>query len=205
MRSLLFVTASVIHVGFRLAYFFYIGLTLKSQHLKKEKNDQDSYSEWQRFKKKASLILNVDGLTLGLVIVLSAASLQLPLSFTWTLVIGIILICAGIGVKMAAYRIVGEKGYYWHNFFCGDDERQYAARGVYKYLDNPMYTLGYLHAFGFALVFRSLWGLVFALFDWMVILAFYFYFESPHTTYHRDREMSLNPTRLECDSLGREN
>ena len=136
-------------------------------------------------------ILNVDGLTLGAVIVLSAASLQLSLSFQWTLVIGIILICSGIGVKLAAYRIVGAKGYYWYNFFCGDEERLYAARGVYRYLDNPMYTLGYLHAFGFALAFRSLWGLVFAFFDLAVIWAFHFCFESPHTTLHREREMSL--------------
>ena len=189
MRSLLLIAASVIHVGFRLAYFFYIGLTLKWRHAR---DDEASYSDWLRFKKEASFILNVDGLTLGLVTVLSAASLKLPMSFEWTVVMGIILICAGIGVKLAAYRVVGDKGYYWYNFFCGDHEREYTARGVYRYLDNPMYTFGYLHAFGFPLVFRSLWGLVFALFDWLIILAFHYYFERPHTTFHREREMRLN-------------
>jgi protein-S-isoprenylcysteine O-methyltransferase Ste14 len=55
------------------------------------------------------------------------------------------------------------------------------AKGIYKYLKNPMYGLGYMHAFGFALLFLSFWGLVFALFDWIIVWAFYFVFERPHT------------------------
>lgn len=204
MRGLLLIAVSAVHVGFRLAYFFYVGLILRSRHHRQE-TSRDAYGEWLRFKKKAAFILNVDGLTLGMAAMLSFASLQVPLSFWWTLGIGIVLICSGIGVKVAAYRVVGIKGYYWYNFFCGDDERHYEARGVYKYLDNPMYTLGYLHAVGFAVVCRSSWGLLLAVFDWLVILAFHYYFEGPHTIYHRERELSLNTDRLECDSLGQEN
>jgi len=183
-----------------MAYFLYIGLTLSRRQEK-----EDSYDEWLRFKKRASLIINADGLTLFLVMVFSATSLQLPASFKWTFAIGTILSVVGVGVKLAAYRVVGAKGYYWYNFFCDGDEREYAARGVYKYMDNPMYTLGYLHAFGLALIFRSLWGLAFSLFDWAVIWAFYYYFESQHTRFHREQVTSFSSRHFEVDSLSQEN
>jgi protein-S-isoprenylcysteine O-methyltransferase Ste14 len=85
---------------------------------------------------------------------------------------------------MSAYRAIGVKGYYWYNFFCAREDREYVAKGIYKYLDNPMYGLGYLHAFGFPLLFLSFYGLVFALFDWIVIWAFYFIFERSSTVYY---------------------
>ncbi|HSB08055.1 MAG TPA: PEMT/PEM2 methyltransferase family protein [Blastocatellia bacterium] len=204
MQSALLIIASVIHAAFRLAYFFYIGLTLNAQYLQQAPRTGDACREWLRFKKKASFILNADGLTLGIVAVLGAGTLPLHVSFVWTLVVGIALICAGVGVKVSAYRVVGIKGYYWYNFFCSDGEREYVATGIYKYLDNPMYTLGYLHAFGFALVFRSTWGLVFAAFDVLVLWAFHFAFERPHTIFYRDEMMRLGAATTERDSLAQE-
>jgi protein-S-isoprenylcysteine O-methyltransferase Ste14 len=204
MRNGLLVLASVIHVSFRLAYFFYIGLTLKSKYSTEKQPARNSHDEWLRFKRKAAFILNADGLTFGLATVLSAGSLPLQASFAWTLVTGVVLVCAGVAVKVSAYRVLGVRGYYWYNFFCRDDQREYVAKGVYKYLDNPMYTLGYLHAFGFALVFRSMWGLVFALFDVIVLWVFHSYVEKPHTALHRQEVMRIIRPDAKPDSSFKE-
>jgi protein-S-isoprenylcysteine O-methyltransferase Ste14 len=202
MKHALLVIASLLHAGLRLAYFFYIGLKLRARYSGDSVAATAAHEEWLRFKRKAAFVLNADGLTLGAVAVLSAESLPVRASFFWTLIAGMLLICAGVAVKVAAYRVVGTKGYYWYNFFCRDDQREYVARGVYKYLDNPMYTLGYLHAFGFALVFRSLWGLIFAAFDVLVLRAFHFCFERPHTAFHLRRAMSLTGRKPIGDPTG---
>jgi len=204
MRTYALIAASIIHAAFRLAYFLYIGLTLKAQRSRGTLGNDDNYGDWLSFKKKASFILNVDGLTLAIVAVLSAGSLPIPASFTWNLVFGIPLICVGVAVKVAAYRVVGIKGYYWYNFFCSEGKREYVARGIYQYLDNPMYTLGYLHAFGFAIVFRSMWGLLFAGFDVLVLWAFHLCFERPHTRFYRDQTLKFEASTQEGDSLGQE-
>jgi hypothetical protein len=43
-----------------------------------------------------------------------------------------------------------------------------------------MYTVGYLHAYGFALMCGSLWGLAAAVFDQAAILVFQHFVERPH-------------------------
>jgi hypothetical protein len=47
-----------------------------------------------------------------------------------------------------------------------------------------MYTVGYLHIYGFALVTASSLGLLAALFDQVAILAFYRSVEKPHFDRH---------------------
>lgn len=200
----LLIVASGIHAAFRLAYFIYIGMRLQARQSSATHATEDPYQEWLRFKRKASFILNADGLTLVIVVLLSAGTLPVHASIVWTTVVGFVLMCAGVVVKLAAYRVVGSKGYYWYNFFCDDDKRRYVTRGVYKYLDNPMYTLGYLHAFGFALTFRSLWGLVFALFDVMVLWVFHLRFERPHTCLYRAEEMKLYSESRASEALVQE-
>ena len=199
MRSIPLIGASAVHVGFRLAYFFYIGMRLRAQVSNPRPPGEQPHSAWLGFKRKASIILNADGVSLVAVVLLSAGSLSLQASRSLTTVIGLVLICAGVAVKAAAYRVVGIKGYYWYNFFCGHSEREYLSRGVYKYLDNPMYTVGYLHAFGFALLFRSAWGLLFALFDVLVLWAFHTCFEKPHTRLYREEIVRLE---VEADEMG---
>lgn len=180
------IAASAAHVAFRLAYFFYIGFTLRSAHSDQNKRRANTYEEWLRFKNKASFIINGDALLLALIILLSIGSLPPLIQYGHTMIVGLALACVGITVKLEAYRLVGEKGYYWYNFFCSVEEREYTPRGIYRYLDNPMYGVGYLHAFGLALIFRSVWGIIFALFDWGVIWAFYFFFERSHTLRNRN-------------------
>ncbi|MGH2668454.1 MAG: methyltransferase, partial [bacterium] len=50
----------------------------------------------------------------------------------------------------------------------------------YRFLKNPMYTVGYLQTYGLALLTGSMPGLVAALFAQAAILLFYLLVEKPH-------------------------
>ncbi len=179
----LFLTGAL-YLFFRLAYFFYVGFSLRAAERDRTSDQQMRYANWLRFKKRAAFILDVDGVTLAFVITASLNTITGNGNLIYLRIIGAAFVIIGIAIKVSAYRAIGVKGYYWYNFFCADEEREYVARGIYKYLDNPMYGPGYLHAFGFPLLFLSFWGFLFAAFDWLIVWAFYFIFERPHTFYH---------------------
>jgi protein-S-isoprenylcysteine O-methyltransferase Ste14 len=182
--TLLLFLAAALHLAFRLAYFFYVGFSLRRAQLDRSSTSEERYAAWLKFKKRAAFILDADGVTLAFVIAASLNSIVSSDSLFYVRVIGVLAVVTGVWIKVSAYRAIGVKGYYWYNFFCSDEEREYVARGVYKYINNPMYGPGYLHAVGFPLVFLSFWGLMLAVFDLIVVWAFYFIFERPHTFYY---------------------
>src|ERR1051325_5449318 len=55
-----------------------------------------------------------------------------------------------------------------------------AIAGPYRWLRNPMYTVGYVQTYGLALLVASLPGLVAAVFSQGAIVAFYRLVERPH-------------------------
>lgn len=95
--------------------------------------------------------------------------------------LGTVMLLVGGYAKWDAYRIIGDKGWYWYNFFCAPDDTNYEKQGIYKWFDNPMYGVGYLSLFGLALLLLSPTGLCLAAFDWCMIWLFYLFCERPHT------------------------
>ena len=107
-------------------------------------------------------------------------SLPIGLPRGLTLPVSGVLILTGIGIKVWAANTLGPKAYYWHNFFSPDRSPPLVHPGPYRYLSNPMYTVGYLQAYGLALALGSLPGLVAALIDQLAILVFHRVVEEPH-------------------------
>jgi protein-S-isoprenylcysteine O-methyltransferase Ste14 len=176
--------AIALQVAFRAAYFFYIGLAIRAARRDATSDKQTRYEKWMKFKKLAAFILDGDGVALAIVIALSINTLTIESGRVLIRLLGAVFIVIGIAVKVSAYRAIGTRGYYWFNFFCDGDEREYVKRGIYKYLNNPMYGPGYLHVVGFPLLFLSAWGLAVGVFNWAVVWAFYFAFERSHTFSH---------------------
>src|SRR5207245_3927156 len=75
---------------------------------------------------------------------------------------------------------LGSDAYYWRNFFTPTGPVAPATTGPYRFLRNPMYTVGYLQTYGLALLVGSRFGLIMALFDQAAILVFYRRVEKPH-------------------------
>jgi len=169
------------HLAGRLAYVLYIGFTLKREdrtsHLTRSYGPSEGF---RRFRRAAAAVMNNDALSFIALCVVTRRTLSVGLPAGWVVGAGAALVAVGVAMKLWAAVTLGGGAYYWRNFF------DPAARGVakvggpYRFLRNPMYTVGYLPAYGLALVTGSLPGLVAALIDQAAILTFYRRVEKPH-------------------------
>src|SRR3989454_11988137 len=172
------------HLASRLAYVLYVGVTLKRQ-------DRDGYlprrhgpeAAFRRFRRVAAIVMANDAVSLGVLCLVSANTLHLGLPRGLTIAVGAGLALVGVATKMWAAATLGD-GYYWRNFFTPADRIVPKAAGPYRWLKNPMYTVGYLPSYGLALATASALGLIAALFDQCAILTFYHLVEKPHCERH---------------------
>jgi protein-S-isoprenylcysteine O-methyltransferase Ste14 len=162
------------HVVSRLAYVVGVGTALRHEE---RAPHADVDAAFRRFRRLASILMVNDALSFGLLCVLARDSLP---GRGVLAVLGLALICCGAGTKVWAARTLGGDAYYWRDFF---EPHRFATPnrlGPYRFLKNPMYTLGYAHVYGFALLCGSGVGLVAAAFDQAAILVFYRLVEHPH-------------------------
>jgi protein-S-isoprenylcysteine O-methyltransferase Ste14 len=160
-------------IASRLAYVLFVGRALK-------RADRAGEEAFRRFRRVAALVMNNDAVAFVFLCLVTRDTLVLPVAKFLGIAIGVILVFIGVGVKVWAARTLGGDAYYWHNFFDPENARGHVRTGPYRFLSNPMYTVGYLHMYGLALITRSLHGLMAALFAQAAILTFYRIVEKPH-------------------------
>jgi protein-S-isoprenylcysteine O-methyltransferase Ste14 len=173
--------AAAYHLLSRLAYVVGVGVALRRQDREQiftRKHGPEG--GFLRFKRTASIVMNNDAASFVLLCLVTRQTLDPPWSWTVSLALGILLAFLGLGIKLWAAARLGAPAYYWHNFFVPGELVMPDPPGPYRYLRNPMYTLGYLHAYGFALATESGLGLAAAAFDQVAILAFHQWVEKPH-------------------------
>lgn len=169
------------HVASRLAYVVGVGVALTQQQRHRvftRRNGPEA--GFRRFRRVAATLMNNDAVSFVLLCVVTRQTLHLPVPGTVVVAGGVLLIVIGAITKIWAARCLGSKAYYWHNFFAVDDPVVPELSGPYRFLKDPMYTVGYLHAYGVALLCGSLPGLLAAGFDQAAILAFHLLVEKPH-------------------------
>lgn len=178
--STLQVAALGYHLCSRLAYVFYVGSALRSQE-----RSATFTRRWgpergfRRFRRIAAFVMNNDGVSFAIMCIVSWDTLSAPLPRTMLIAAGAVLMVVGGLIKLWAAATLGERAYYWHNFFT-TERAPLNTRGPYRFLKNPMYTVGYLPLYGLALFTMSLPGLLAAAFDQAAILAFHRWVEKPH-------------------------
>ncbi|MFQ5684747.1 MAG: PEMT/PEM2 family methyltransferase [Candidatus Binatia bacterium] len=170
----------------RLAYLVYLAPALRKQadrgYFTKRYGLEEGFG---RFRTWAVFILNNDTVSFVLLCMLTRDTLPAEIPHWVTLIAGIPLVMIGVAVKVWAAMALGAKRYYWYDFF---DPKgvNYTNSGPYRYLKNPLYTIGYAYMYGFSLVFSSSLGLLAAIFDHIVIWILYLWVERPHS--HRMRQ-----------------
>jgi protein-S-isoprenylcysteine O-methyltransferase Ste14 len=168
------------HFLSRLAYVLYVGYALRS-----EERHGAFTRRWgpeqgfRRFRRIARFVMDNDGVSFAVLCIVSWDTLSLPPVRSLLIVAGAFLMVVGGLIKFWAATTLGERAYYWHNFFT-TESAPLNTRGPYRFLKNPMYTVGYLPLYGLALFTMSLPGLVAAVFDQAAILAFHRWVEQPH-------------------------
>lgn len=169
------------YLASRLAYVIWVGSALTRQrHRQVFTRDDGVAAGFQRFRRRASRLMTNDAASFVLLCLATRQSLHTGIPRRITLAVSGLLIVVGIGTKVWAANTLGSKAYYWYNFFSSDRSAPLDPPGPYRYLKNPMYTVGYLQAYGLALALGSLPGLAAALFAQVAILAFHHVVEKPH-------------------------
>ena len=169
------------HLASRLAYVVGVGVALTQQERHQVFTRRDGVEAgYRRFRRMAATLMNNDGVSFVLLCVVTRHTVRLPLPPNVTLAVGVLLVLLGISIKVWAAMRLGPGAYYWRNFFAPGGRVAPDPPGPYRFLKNPMYTLGYLQTYGLALAFGSLLGLIAAAFAQSAILAFYYWVEKPH-------------------------
>src|SRR5262245_12069325 len=165
----------------RMAYVLFVGGSLR-----REEREQYYVTRYglvdgfRMFRRRAAWAMNHDGFALILLCVVTRNTWTLPFSPLATIAVGAVLVIIGAGTKVWAARTLGSDAYYWHNFFDPDEAIGPVSSGPYRFISSPMYTIGYLHTYGLALMLRSFPGIIAAGFSQAAILAFFFIVERPH-------------------------
>lgn len=169
------------HLLSRLAYVVGVGVALVKQDREQFFTRRYGADEgFRRFRRMASIVMNNDALSFVLLCLVTRQTLVLPVPSSVLVAGGVLLMLAGVSVKLWAAARLGPPAYYWHNFFVPAEPVMPDPPGPYRFLKNPMYTLGYLHAYGFALALGSWIGLLAAMLDQAAILVFHHRVEKPH-------------------------
>lgn len=120
------------------------------------------------------------GLGIGAVAALRLGPLWvLPLSTSASYVVGSTLFVLGLVVKVWATVVVGVDVYYYRDMFLGRPVSELSSSGPYRVFSNPMYGVGQLHAYGYAILSRSSAGLLATIACHALIYGFYYAVERP--------------------------
>lgn len=169
------------HLFSRLAYVAGVGGMLRRQEREQWfTRDAGVEAGYRRFRRIASIIMNNDGISFVVLALATRHTLVLDLPRAAVIGSGVVLALVGIGVKVWAARRLGSLAYYWYDFFAPDVSIEVNPPGPYRYLKNPMYTVGYLQTYGLALILGSWPALLMSAFDQAAILLFYRVVEKPH-------------------------
>ncbi len=164
-------------VAWRLTSVLYLSIALtRERHMGRE----GAGARFARFSRIAAFNINNDAIALVVLCLATHGTLPLDGPFWVPLAAGAALVALGLGVKVWAARSLGYRNYYCRDFFLPPDRREPCRIGPYRFLRNPMYTVGYAHAYGFALAMMSWPGLAAALFDQAAMLLFWALVERPH-------------------------
>jgi protein-S-isoprenylcysteine O-methyltransferase Ste14 len=156
----------------RLGYVLYVGRSLRAEDRRPRPRDRaEGDAAWRRFARVASWIMDADAAAFAALCIVTHDTVALPVERWIPILVGAALFVLGLAVKTWAARSLAEGAYFWRSFFVPSEGGGFSAKGPYRWLSDPMYTVGYAHAYGLALALLSGPGLVAALAAQALILA----------------------------------
>ncbi len=179
-------------IAWRLASTIYLSVALTRE--KRRRDLAGAGARFARFSRNAAFTINNDAIALVVLCLATRGTLPVEGPLWIPLAVGGALIALGLGMKAWAARSLGYRNYYCRDFFLPPERREACRRGPYAFLRNPMYTVGYAHAYGFALLTLSWPGLLGALFCQAAMLAFWALVECPHVNRLYGRPGELRAT-----------
>ena len=127
----------------------------------------------------AGLMFLNQGLGVGCMAALHIPGWERAVPESLVLAAGVALFAVGLVVKLWATLTVGLDVYFFRDMFLGRPLTAACDNGPYRFLHNPMYSVGQLQGYGYALLYGSFPGVVAAASGHLLIYAFYAVAERP--------------------------
>ena len=169
-----------LHAASRTAYVGFAALVLDHVSRHPLGDPAVALEGFRRFRSTAGLLMLQDAVSFAALVVASRGTLAAHVPPAGVRVAGAVLVVVGIGAKAWAARSLRSGAYYWIDFFLPPAAAEPCRRGLYRFLRHPMYTVGYAHMYGFALLGGSGPAMLMALADQALMLAFNALVEEPH-------------------------
>lgn len=131
---------------------------------------------WLRYERICALMFLNQGLGLG---ALGSSSYGRLESSPAVVAAGIACVVVGVVVKVWSTLEIGVDIYFYKDMFVGRRDADLKVGGPYRWIPHPIYTVGQLHAYGYALLQRSWLALAGALACHVGIFVFYKVAEGP--------------------------
>lgn len=148
------------------------------------------FNTWLIFRKVVDLILMSDFINfVGLFIVCSLdkefqainTQQQNPILVYSRIIVGSGLILFNYWVKVNAHNTIKDYAWYWGDFFFRQiNNEDLIFDGVFEMVPHPMYSVGYIGYYGFALISKSYTVLILACFGHFLQMVFLHFIENPH-------------------------
>jgi protein-S-isoprenylcysteine O-methyltransferase Ste14 len=167
---------------FALTLAFYYGgnsLILASRAPERAVRRLGERRAWRAYESLLGLMFLNQGLGVGAMTALSLPGLGFLHPLPWLRGIGGLLLLAGISVKLWATWLVGVDTFYFKDLFLRRAGEELVKRGPYRMLSNPMYGVGQLQGYGYALVALSPLGLLASGIGQLLTYAVFFAVERP--------------------------
>lgn len=148
------------------------------------------FNTWLIFRKVVDLILMDDFVFfIGLFVACAASNdnqfintEQQPVwLISFRLIVGVVLILFNYWVKNDAHNVIKDYAWYWGDFFFRQiNNEELIFDGVFEMVPHPMYSIGYIGYYGFALIAKSYTVLIIACFGHFLQMVFLHFIETPH-------------------------
>ena len=169
---LYFIISEVLYIGF-------ISVVLSEKGLRhifhaKWKNENEAYKAFETI---LGFLFFHNAVSIGYVASSTPGNLLDFLNKDMLLIIVTLMFVTGFLVKITAANVVSIEIYYWKDMFLGRKITDFVVSGPYKYLNNPMYGIGQLPAYAVAIWYGSVYGLMAAVLNQILIFSFYYFIE----------------------------
>src|SRR5262245_21014129 len=160
-------------------YIVYVTIVIGSLRGGPVRVGEDAERRWQAFRIRTAWLMDVACVSFIALSIVTHDTLPWPWPRWTSIAIALVLGAIGLGTKAWASMVIPRENYFWHDVFFPDEPGHFSRAGPYRWLANPMYTLGYAHTYGLGILTLSLPTFLGAAFAQTLILLFLAFVERP--------------------------